>query len=77
MKNITLAIEEKTLDEVRVYAAKRSTTVNALVRQHLEQIARNEGRAREAIAELRRMSEATEARLGPDYKFDRTAIYER
>jgi hypothetical protein len=77
MKNITLAVDEKTLDEVRVYAAKRSTTVNALVRQHLEQLARSEGRARKAIAELRRMSEATEARLGPDYKFDRTAIYER
>lgn len=77
MKNITLAVDEKLLDEVRVIAAQRNTTVNALVRLHLEQIARNENRAREAIAELRRMSETTEARLGPDYTFDRAELYER
>ncbi len=77
MRNITLAVDERVLDEVRVVAAKRNTTVNALVREHLEQIARNENRAREAIAELRRMSETTEARLGPDYIFDRAATYER
>jgi hypothetical protein len=77
LKNITLAIDETILDQVRVIAAKRNTTVNALVRLHLEQIARNENRAREAIAELRRMSEITEARLGPNYKFDRAETYER
>lgn len=77
MRNITLAIDDKVLDEVREIAARRRTTVNAIVRQHLEQLARNENRAREAMAELRRMSETTEARLGPDYKFDRAAIYER
>lgn len=77
MKNITLAVDEQVLEQVRIIAAKRHTTVNALVRQHLDQIVRNEDRAREAMAELRRMSETTEARLGPDYKFDRAATYER
>lgn len=77
MKNITLSVDERVLDKVRVVAAKRNTTVNALVRLHLEQIARNEDRARVAIAELRRMSETTEARLGPDYRFNRAATYER
>jgi hypothetical protein len=77
MKNITLSVDEKVLEKVRVIAAERNTTVNALVRLHLEQMARNEDRARRAIAELRRMSETTEARLGPDYTFDREATYER
>lgn len=77
MKNITLAIEDETLDAVRIYAAERKTTVNAIVRGHLEQIARNRLRAKEAMAELRRMSEKTEARLGPNYKFDRASLYER
>ena len=77
MKNITLAVDEALLDKVRVIAAERKTTVNQLVRLHLEQIARNEDRAKRAIADLRRMSLSTEARLGPDYAFDRAATYER
>ena len=77
MKNLTLAIDEQLLEKVRVIAAERKTTVNALVRLHLEQMARNKDRARRAINELRRMSETTEARLGPDYVFDRASTYER
>lgn len=77
MKNITLAIDEGLLDRVRVIAAERKTTVNQLVRVHLEQIARNDDRAKRAIADLRRMSLTTDARLGPDYRFDRAATYER
>jgi hypothetical protein len=77
MKNLTLSISDETLDAVRIYAAERKTTVNAIVRSHLEQIARNRLRAKEAMAELRRMSETTEARLGPNYKFDRASLYER
>ena len=39
MKNITLAIDEDVLDRVRVVAAQRRTTVNALVREHLADLA--------------------------------------
>jgi hypothetical protein len=43
MKNITLAIDEKVLDRVRVIAAERKTTVNALVRDFLnQQVARDD-----------------------------------
>ena len=77
MKNITLSVDENVLMQVRQYAVARNTTVNGLVRQHLEQIARNQDRARVAMRELREMSEKSEARLGPDYKFDRAATYER
>jgi hypothetical protein len=55
MKNITLAIESAVLEEVRVYAAKRKTTVNGLVRDFLQGIAEQENktaRARRRLAEL-------------------------
>ena len=77
MKNITLAVDEETLDTVRVYAAEHKTTINGLVRKYFEQIVRNRLRAKEAMAELRKMSETSEARLGPDYKFDRESLYDR
>ena len=32
---------------------------------------------KEAMAELRRMSESSNARLGADYKFDRDSLYDR
>ena len=32
MKNITLAIDEEILDKVRIVAAEKRTTVNAMVR---------------------------------------------
>jgi hypothetical protein len=77
MKNITFAIQEDILEAARIVAAERKTTVNGLVRDYLTQIARQKTRAKEAMAELRRMSETSEARLGPDYKFDRDSLYDR
>ena len=38
-KNITLAIDEDLLDKVRVIAAMEKTTVNALVRGFLQELA--------------------------------------
>jgi len=35
MKNLTLSIEEKVLEQARKYAAEHSTTVNQLVRDFL------------------------------------------
>jgi hypothetical protein len=36
MKNITLALDEKTIDAGRSYAQKHHTTLNALVRELLD-----------------------------------------
>lgn len=77
MKNITFAIQEDILESARIVAAERKTTVNGLVRDYLTQVARQKTRAKEAMAELRRMSEISEARLGPEYKFDRDSLYVR
>jgi serine/threonine-protein kinase RIO1 len=77
MSNITLNMPDEVLDEARVYAAERKTTVNALVRNYLTSITSQRKRAKEAMAELRVMSEKTESRLGPNFKFDRASLYER
>ena len=55
MKNITLSVDETVLEQVRVYAAKRKTTVNRLVREHLGQLARTEkkiGTTRDRLLKL-------------------------
>ena len=75
MKNVTLAIDDDILDRARAYAVKRGTTLNAIVRQHLESLSEHEERLAQAMRELRAMSETTVARLGPDYQFDREGIY--
>ena len=46
MKNITLAIEDEVLDKVRVVAAEKRTTVNALVREYLTELAGGKRKSR-------------------------------
>lgn len=56
MRNITLALPEETLREVKILAAKRGTSVSAMLREKLEALVREESdyaRAkREALAAL-------------------------
>ncbi|HEX4765108.1 MAG TPA: DUF6364 family protein [Lichenihabitans sp.] len=76
MKNLTLAIDDHVLAEAREIAARRRTTVNALVRGYLTQIAGEEGRIAEARKALLDLMESSTGRLGPDYKWDREELYE-
>ncbi|MBN9021068.1 MAG: hypothetical protein J0H08_03045 [Rhizobiales bacterium] len=76
MKNITLAVDEAVLEEVRRFAARRNTSVNALVREHLARIAKNENRVRDAMRELREMSDRSDAEVGP-ITWTRDALYDR
>ncbi len=39
MKNITLSVEERVIERARAVAQKRNTTLNALVRAYLEDLA--------------------------------------
>ena len=41
MKNITLAIDEDVLERARLVAAEQKTTVNAMVREFLADVARS------------------------------------
>jgi plasmid stability protein len=56
MKNITLSIDDALLDQARIYAAKRGTSVTALVREYLVQVANSDERIQRARAEIRKMS---------------------
>ena len=64
MKNLTLAIEDHVLDEVREIAARRRTTVNALVRDYLTQVAAEDGRIAQARKELRELMDNSTGAAG-------------
>jgi hypothetical protein len=79
MKNITLTVDEETLKAARIYAAEHDTTVSALVRQYLADLARTKsesGAAERARIgeELVALSERSPGRLG-DWKWNREDIY--
>jgi hypothetical protein len=76
MKNITLSVEEKVLDEVRVIAARQRTTVNAMVRDYLTRLASEEDRIGDARKGLQQLIEQSTGRLGPEYVWNREDAYE-
>ena len=77
MKNITLAIEDDILDKVRVVAAEKKTTVNALVREFLADLANRDERRAQARKQLLRLMDTSEGRMADDWKFDRDETHER
>lgn len=76
MKNITLAVPDETLREVRRLAAERDTTVNALVRAYLEGLASHKTRRAKLRRELDRFAKASRARVGTVH-WSRTDAHER
>jgi hypothetical protein len=64
MKNITLSVDEKILATVRRRAAEQSSSVNALVRDYLSNLAAQDDRASRARARLRELSSQSKGRLG-------------
>ncbi len=77
MKNITLAIDDEVLDRVRIVAAEKKTTVNALVREFLADLAGRDERVAEARKQLLRLMDTSKGRMAPDWKFDREETHER
>lgn len=79
-KNITLAVDEVVLRKVRQLASKRDTTVNALVRKHLEALSKEaedeQRQYRSALDDLKEMSRNSGIRLGKGYAFTREDAYE-
>jgi hypothetical protein len=76
MKNITLSLDEAVLAIVRRYAAEHHTSVNALVRDYLAEIAQREQRARQVRQRLRDLSEQSPARIG-NAMWRRDELHER
>jgi len=77
MKNITLAIDEEVLERVRIVAAEKKTTVNALVREFLADLAGRDERLAEARKQLLRLMDSSKGRMAPDFKFNREETHER
>ena len=77
MKNITLAVEDEILNKVRIVAAEKKTTVNALVREFLADLASRDERLAEARKQLLRLMDTSKGRMAPDWKFDRDETHER
>ena len=76
MTDLTLAIDDSVLDELREIAERRRTTVNALVLEYLTQSAGEERKLAEARKGLLDLMETSTGRLGPDYKWNREELYE-
>ncbi|HEY1273053.1 MAG TPA: hypothetical protein VGF08_13755 [Terriglobales bacterium] len=64
MKNITLSVDDEVLAGARRHAAERNSTVNALVREYLTNLAQHQDRARRARVRLRQLSKQSRGRLG-------------
>jgi metal-responsive CopG/Arc/MetJ family transcriptional regulator len=65
MKNVTIALEESLLREARRIAADRSTTLNAMIREFLEELARRESRADKARRRIIELCHDSQAEVGP------------
>lgn len=75
-KNITLAVDDELLERFRLHAAQRKTSVNALLRRHMEDAVGLEERRRGAIAQMLKLGRETTARIDMS-GWDRAASYVR
>jgi hypothetical protein len=83
MKNITLTVEEGLLARFRQLAAQQRTSVNALVRKHMEDATGAMATKAEALARLAELSRQSDAYdeahpIGDEAraaKFDRASTY--
>ena len=64
MKNVTIALDEKTLRDARRIAAERSTSLNALLREFLERLTRRESHARTARHRIAELCHESDAEVG-------------
>jgi hypothetical protein len=76
MKNITLSVDDEVLAAVRRVAAERNSTVNALVREYLGNLAAHDDRAKRARVRLRELSQRSHGRLGKK-TWSREELHER
>lgn len=79
-RNITLSIDEEVVKAVRIYAAKRDTSLNALVREYLGKLASQEEESQEQRREKARkrlieLSKRSTAEMG-SYKWNREELYD-
>lgn len=76
MKNITLTVEDEILDRARVVAAEKRTTINAMVREFLTEIATRDIKLSKARRELLELMDRSTGDMGPNWKWSREETYE-
>jgi hypothetical protein len=76
MKNVTIALDERTLREARRIAAERSTSLNALIREFLERLTLRESNARAARRRIAELCRQSEAEVG-EWRWTRDELHER
>ena len=76
MKNLTLRIEDSTLDRAREIAHSQSTSVNALVRSFLDSLVQQETRKEQARKELVQLCLESDAKVG-EVTWSREELNER
>lgn len=76
MKNITLSVDDEVLAAVRSYSIEHNSSVNALVREFLTNLAGHQSRAGRARARLRQLSQRSSGRLGKK-NWTRQDLHER
>lgn len=75
MKNLTLSVDERTVEEARRVAAAMGKTLNQLVREYLDQLTARAD-AEQDVAELRRLSLEAGGHSG-GWRFNRDELHER
>jgi len=76
MKNVTIALDESLLREVRRIAADRSTSLNAMIREFLQELAERESQAAQARTRIVELCRETRAEVGPT-TWTRDELHER
>jgi predicted transcriptional regulator len=64
MKNVTLALDDLVVREARKIASQRSTSLNAMIREFLEELVEQESQARTARARILEPCRAPRAEVG-------------
>lgn len=76
MKNVTIALDDSLLREARRIAADRSTSLNAMIREFLEELSQRESRAVKARRRIVELCRESQARVGPR-TWSRDDLHER
>ena len=76
MKNVTIALNDSLLREARRIAADRSTSLNAMIREFLEELSQRESRAVKARRRIVELCRESQARVGPR-NWSRDELHER
>jgi hypothetical protein len=76
MKLIRLSVDDVVFDKVRAYAERRKTTVDQLIREHLEYLALSEQKAESSRSSLLRLIDSSPGRMGTGWRWKREDAYE-